>query len=116
SPPSSTPCPYTTLFRSLVRSVKVISAQKDHGRARFDEEQDLRGLYHGKKIRDGLVHTVIEDAEILAPQAVDKVSVSARYNHTHIDAVHGYLNLWRLLLLPFLGSRGKAAAQRDSEK
>ncbi len=63
-----------------------------NGRARFDEQQNLRWFLDRGKTPNWLLDSVVEYPKILAMEAFDEVPAVVGYDHSHIDAFNVDLN------------------------
>src|SRR5437016_14075969 len=94
----------------------MVRPQEKNGWARLDEQQNLRRLLDGSEAGEWLLDPIIEDAEVFATQAFDKVTAAIGDNHPDIDAVNADSNR-RLRRLPvFLGVGEKTRAEQGGEE
>ena len=80
-----------------MHSLKMAALEKVDGGTGFDEEEDLGGLVHAEKIRDGLLGAVVEQAEVFAVQAGDEQAMRIGDDDAHVDAIHTDANVGRRL-------------------
>ena len=96
-------------------SLKMATLEEINGRAGLDKEQDLGGFVDAQEIRDGLLGTIIEQVEVFAAQAADKLPVRIGDDDSYIDAVHSDADAGRrrCRLLGKGGSREQESAWED---
>ncbi len=66
--------------------------QKIDGRARFDEQKNLSGLFDRGKFGDRLLHTIVENMKVIALQALDEIPLPVCDDYADVHPVDVYLN------------------------
>ncbi len=74
-------------IQKRARGAKMAAFEEVNGGARFEQQDDLRGLVKGGEVGDWPLGTVVKDVEIFAAQAFDKVAARVRDNDADVDAV-----------------------------
>ena len=96
--------------------VEVRVLEEIDGRARFDEEQDLRGIIHGSEFGDGLLDPVIENVEVFPMQAFDEFAAHVGDDDADIDAFDGEADGWGRGEWRFLGAKREFREQKDQQE
>src|SRR5438874_1890970 len=91
-------------------------AQKENRGSRFDQQQKLRGFFHGDKVGYGLLDISIEDAKILAAQSFDEVAGRVGYGDTDVHATDVYTDCGRFLSLTDEAGCSDQKKRDDSER
>src|SRR5262249_44010096 len=79
-----------------MRGLHVAGLKEIDGGSGFYEQEDLRGLLDGSKIRKRLFGSVIENVKVFTAKPADKFSVCIGDDYTDVDAIDADTNRLRL--------------------